>query len=363
MKALFRFTVALFVVMLSLSGIVYVQTPQLGTPVVVENVVELSSKTARVGEAVEFKVVEAVTVSGRVMIPEGATVWGKITIASHKSLLKAGKLEFSIDRVKGSSGKYIQLSGSSALAGGHSLGVLGGEVTVPAGTKFTATIGEATSFGTTDSSRNSSGTADVSAPSKPSVERTSATPKKSETATPAKDVSATAKPQATEKPQQLYSTKKTNVSGQWKDQLKTQLQTMFELTKQATFEMNQVTKAGVILAVRKENIQAEPVHNFGSFANKVYNGEVTAPGGIGGFFSRSNTRMLKIGERVYVTDIRIKDDIVQLWLLTVEMYDMQVKGNTKPTRLRAVLDFHFDKAELPMMSAEKVRQAFRMIVQ
>lgn len=142
----------------------------------------------------------------------------------------------------------------------------------------------------------------------------------------------------------------------WKDALTHDLETLYPKTEQARFEMNQVTKAGVVLLVQKENIQAEPVHNFGSFASKVKDGEVLAPGGAGAFFSRSNTRILKPGDKVYVTGIGVHDDRVDLTLLTFDTYDVNEKGSTKPTRMRSVLQFQIAKDQLATMDAPAVKR-------
>lgn len=127
------------------------------------------------------------------------------------------------------------------------------------------------------------------------------------------------------------------------------LEAQYPISKQAKFEMNQVTQPGVVLVIRTDNIQAEPVHNFGSFVSKVKDGAVAAPGGAGGFFSRSNTRVLKAGEKVYVTDISVKDEAIQMILLTFDTYDTIDKGKTKPTRMRAVLQFLASKQDLATM--------------
>ena len=144
-------------------------------------------------------------------------------------------------------------------------------------------------------------------------------------------------------------------SKNWKEQLQTALEDLYPRTEQARFEANQVTKPGVLLTLKSDNIQAEPVGNFGAYANRVRDGQVLAPGGGAAFFSRSNSRIMKPGDKMYVTNIRIHDDDVQFILLSHQMYDVTVRGTTKPTRVRAVLNFEFPKTELPSMNAGAVK--------
>lgn len=81
-----------------------------GTKVRVRLDQSVSSSTATEGQTVEFSVTDAVRIGNTVVIPEGARVTGTVTEAEGKKRLgRAGKLDFSIDRVKTAGGQWIPL--------------------------------------------------------------------------------------------------------------------------------------------------------------------------------------------------------------------------------------------------------------
>ena len=81
-----------------------------GTKVRVKLDQHISSGTAVEGQIVELSVTDAIVVGESVVIPEGARVTGTITQAQEKRRLgRAGKLDFSIDRVKTADNQWIPL--------------------------------------------------------------------------------------------------------------------------------------------------------------------------------------------------------------------------------------------------------------
>jgi hypothetical protein len=70
----------------------------------------ISSSTAEEGQPVQLSVTEAVRVNGVVVIPQGAPVVGTVVQAQgKKSMGRAGKLDFSVDKVRAADGQYIPL--------------------------------------------------------------------------------------------------------------------------------------------------------------------------------------------------------------------------------------------------------------
>ena len=65
----------------------------------------LSSGTADEGQTVELSVAEAVTVDGVTVVQEGARATGTVVLAQEKRRMgRAGKLDFSVDRVRSVNG-------------------------------------------------------------------------------------------------------------------------------------------------------------------------------------------------------------------------------------------------------------------
>lgn len=81
-----------------------------GTKIRVRLEQTISSATADQGQAVDLSVTEAVKVGDEVAIPEGARVTGTILEAQEKRHMgRAGKLDFSIDRVRAADGEWVPL--------------------------------------------------------------------------------------------------------------------------------------------------------------------------------------------------------------------------------------------------------------
>src|SRR5262245_32768421 len=70
----------------------------------------ISSATAEQGQIIELLVAESVKVDDVIVIPEGARATGTVTEAHEKRRMgRAGKLDFSIDRVRAADGEWIPL--------------------------------------------------------------------------------------------------------------------------------------------------------------------------------------------------------------------------------------------------------------
>lgn len=97
----------------------------------------ISSATADNGQGVELSVTEAVKVGDQVVIPDGARVTGTITEAQEKRHMgRAGKLDFSIDRVRANDGNWIPLRYTVTKRSGGSHAVSTGVMTAGAAILF-----------------------------------------------------------------------------------------------------------------------------------------------------------------------------------------------------------------------------------
>lgn len=109
-----------------------------GTPVRVRLEQTLSSATAEKGQTVDFTVSDDVKVGNLVVIAQGAPASGEITEAQPKRRMgRAGKLDFSIDRVKAVDGSWIPLRYSPEKRTGSSnatsTGIIAGGLVVALG--------------------------------------------------------------------------------------------------------------------------------------------------------------------------------------------------------------------------------------
>jgi hypothetical protein len=118
-----------------------------GTPIRLTLGKTISSATARVGDVVELKVVEGVTVDGLLVIPEGAVATGLVRDAEPKKRMgRGGKLALSINFVrlrddeKAAVRSFQESSGSNSSAGAILPLASGKDVVFRQGTEFTAYV-------------------------------------------------------------------------------------------------------------------------------------------------------------------------------------------------------------------------------
>jgi hypothetical protein len=81
----------------------------------------ISSATAEEGQTVELSVTDPVLIDDQVVIPEGARVTGVVTQAQEKRRLgRAGKLDFSIERVRCADDQWVPLRYAVTRKSGNS---------------------------------------------------------------------------------------------------------------------------------------------------------------------------------------------------------------------------------------------------
>ena len=117
-----------FVLLAALSC--FAQSLPEGTKIRVRLDQNISSATAVEGQTVELSVTDAIRAGDTVVIAEGARATGTITQAQEKRRLgRAGKLDFSIDRVKAADNQWIPLRYTVTKKSGQSHAVSTGILT------------------------------------------------------------------------------------------------------------------------------------------------------------------------------------------------------------------------------------------
>jgi hypothetical protein len=125
-------------------------------------------------------------------------------------------------------------------------------------------------------------------------------------------------------------------------------------------DYNRITQPGVILAVRLPGIYADVANTQDAIVNTNFaNGQVSQATGFAAAFG-SNTghsRTLNPNEKVYITDVLVKRDAVQLELLTV---DVTTLADGHGTRYRAELNVKLPG--LDTMTPDDVKKSIETVV-
>ncbi len=134
-----------------------------GTPITLTTLSAMSSNENRVGDRVEMRVADAVTLDGQAVIPAGTRAVGEITVAKKKGMWgKSGKLEFRPLHLK-LGDRQVALASLTATKDSGKTGttgvvaavallpiagffVTGTSATIPAGTPVAAELAEDVTF-------------------------------------------------------------------------------------------------------------------------------------------------------------------------------------------------------------------------
>jgi hypothetical protein len=145
-------------------------------------------------------------------------------------------------------------------------------------------------------------------------------------------------------------------------QLETTLREAYKLTKTQFFQDNNISGAGTLFVVQKEGLGVDMTSDAVLHTSKVVGGNVQTGGGGGGLFSKSTTKHLNVGDRVYATDIDVSDDRITFKILTRETYGIQKKGTTKESRYAGFVMFMFDKNTLATMDVVAAQKAIEAVL-
>jgi hypothetical protein len=134
-----------------------------GTPIKLRITRTVSSEDAKVGDIIDFEVLEEVKSHDVVIVPRGGIAWATVTEAEAKRRMgRAGKLNINIDNLKLVDGEKVPLRAVKEVKGGSHVGAMTGaivatsivffpaaplfllmkgkDITIPKGTEITAYI-------------------------------------------------------------------------------------------------------------------------------------------------------------------------------------------------------------------------------
>jgi hypothetical protein len=104
-----------------------------GTPIKLRIARNVSSADAKVGEHVDFEVLEEIQVSGVVVIAKGATASATVTdVQAKRRMGRAGRLDINLDSVRLADGEKAALTATAGGKGGSHTGAMIGAMAVTA---------------------------------------------------------------------------------------------------------------------------------------------------------------------------------------------------------------------------------------
>lgn len=100
-----------------------------GTPIKLRITRTVSSEDAKVGDIIDFEVLEEVKSHDVLIVPRGGIAWATVTEAEAKRRMgRAGKLNINIDNLKLSDGEKVPLRAVKEVKGGSHVGAMTGAI-------------------------------------------------------------------------------------------------------------------------------------------------------------------------------------------------------------------------------------------
>ena len=137
----------------------------------------------------------------------------------------------------------------------------------------------------------------------------------------------------------------------WRTELRQRLDSTYTLTKLSSLGTDRIARPGTVLVTQTRGLSADPTSTVTTLPNEIRDGVIKQAG----VFGKKKTRTLDVGERLYVTDLAVRQNMVALDLVTCDTFEVTEAGSTEQTRYKVRLYFMFD--DLPTAEFEAIKSA------
>jgi hypothetical protein len=141
----------------------------------------------------------------------------------------------------------------------------------------------------------------------------------------------------------------------WKDALKEKLLEGVSITKTGIDRLR-ITDPGTVFVIQKDGVAGNLASDMTIQQVTIKDGEVQQMKGFMASISGKKTnRDFKVGEKVYLIKLEVKDDALRYSVISHDTYEAIKDGTSQQTRYKAVIDFKMDKATLPTSDAATLK--------
>jgi hypothetical protein len=149
----------------------------------------------------------------------------------------------------------------------------------------------------------------------------------------------------------------------WKKPLTEKLKAFYTLTKTAGWggsDRNKIKEAGSKLVIRGDGVVGDKATDMTYTPTKVRDGKVRQSSSF--LNGKENQHTFSPGDKVYLTDIDVKDSEVWYWIVSCDTYSITTRGNTQQSRYKGLIIFEFPKGYLETAEAEKIREVVDAVI-
>jgi hypothetical protein len=144
--------------------------------------------------------------------------------------------------------------------------------------------------------------------------------------------------------------------------LKEALEGKYQITKTG-IDRVRITQQGTVFILQKDGVSGDLSSDATFLNNKVHDGQIAQQGGfMAAMQDKKTSRALKAGDKVYVFKIDVKDDLIQVFVITCDTYDVNLHGSTQQTRYKALLSFELGKEFMASADSPAVEKAIEAVI-
>jgi hypothetical protein len=148
----------------------------------------------------------------------------------------------------------------------------------------------------------------------------------------------------------------------WQDALEQKLRADIACSD-VSMDRLRISKPGTVLVIQKDGISGDLASDATFLKVYVRDGQISQRGGfIASMQNKQTSRIFKPGERVYVWKINVGDEQLQYYLISADTFDAAVKGSTRQTRYKTLLQFEFPKDQLNTATPETLAQTIHAVI-
>jgi hypothetical protein len=148
----------------------------------------------------------------------------------------------------------------------------------------------------------------------------------------------------------------------WKDELIEKIAAMYVPTDRSIWDLENVKAGGTVMVLTQDGALGSLSTDARYYGTDIKDGKISTEGAPMG----RNSQLLKKGQKVYLTSIKIVDyqgsDVLRLFFLTADTFQRVEGGNTATRRYKGSLDYLFTGGYLQTANFADVKKAINRVI-
>jgi len=148
----------------------------------------------------------------------------------------------------------------------------------------------------------------------------------------------------------------------WKDELIAKITATYAQADRSIWDLENVKAGGTIMVLTQDGALGSLSTDGRYYGSDIKDGKISTEGAPMG----RNSRILKKGERVFLTSVKLMEyqgsDVLRLFILTADTFQRVEGGSTATRRYKGSLDYFFPGGYLPTADFAEVKKVINAVL-